>query len=74
MTERFKGLLVTFETDVREDDLDVFINAIKLMKRVIAVKPIPSRNIDNEIAEDRVRRDLHQKLLRVIYPEHYKDE
>lgn len=74
MSESFKGLLVTFEKDVHEDYIEEFTNAIKLLRHVIDVKPIPSRGIDQEIAEDRVRRDLHKKILKIIYPQHYKDE
>lgn len=73
MTTRLKGLLVIFEPDVREDDAECIINAIRLLKRVIDVKPIPN-DIEQSIAESRVRQDLHMKLLKVIYPEHYKDE
>lgn len=74
MTDRFKGLLVTFETDVREDDLEDFITAISLLRRVLSVKPIPSGSIDTCISEDRVRHELGQKLWKVIYPDHSKSE
>jgi len=72
MTTRLKGLLVTFEPDVREDDAECIINAIRLLKRVIAVKPIPN-DIEQSIAEDRVRLDLGKKLWNVIYPGTHKD-
>jgi hypothetical protein len=68
MTERLRGLLVTFEEDVREDDAEAIINAIRLIKRVLTVKTIPS-NIDLRISEDRVRHELGQKLWKVIYPD-----
>lgn len=71
MTTRLKGLLVTFEKDVREDDAECIINAIRLLKRVMEVKPIPN-DIEQSIAEDRVRHELGQKLWKVIYPEREK--
>jgi hypothetical protein len=73
MTTRLKGLLVTFEPDVREDDAECIINAIRLLKRVIAVKPIPN-DIEQSIAVDRVRHELGQKLWKVIYPQFDKDK
>jgi hypothetical protein len=68
MTERLKGVLVTFEDDVREDDAQHIIKAIRMIKRVLTVKPVPN-DIEQSIANDRVRHELHTKLLRVIYPD-----
>lgn len=42
MTNRLKWLTVVFENDVREDDAEVIINAIKLIKWVIDVSPAES--------------------------------
>lgn len=67
MTERLKGLLVTFAKDVREDDAECHINAIRMIKGVLNVEPIPS-DINSHIAEERVRHDLHEKLFNLIYP------
>lgn len=68
MTDRLKGVLVTFEEDVREDDAKHIINAIKMIRRVLTVKPVPS-NIDQSIAEDRVRQEIHKKLFKMVYPD-----
>lgn len=73
MTERLKGVLVTFEDDVREDDAEHIINAIRLIRRVLTVKPVPN-DIKQSIAEDRVRHELHEKLFRVIYPDSGKND
>lgn len=71
MTERFRGLLVTFAKDVREDDAECHINAIRMIKGVLNVEPVPS-NIDAHISEERVRHELHEKLFNVIYPKKEK--
>ena len=34
MTNRLKGILVTLETDIREDDAESILNAIKMIKRI----------------------------------------
>lgn len=71
MTDRFRGLLVTFAKDVREDDAEAHINAIRMIKGVLDVQPVPS-NIDLVISESRVRHELGEKIWKVIYPEKEK--
>jgi hypothetical protein len=39
MTDRFKGVLVTFDREIREDDAEKYIEAIKMIKGVFSVKP-----------------------------------
>ena len=39
MTDRFKGVLVTFEREIREDDAEKYIDAIKMIKGVHKVEP-----------------------------------
>ena len=69
MTERLKAVIVTFEKNVRVDDAEPILKAIEQIKGVLSVKPIGA-NIDQDIAEDRVRLDLGRKLMAVLYPEH----
>lgn len=69
MTDRLRGVLVTFEKDIREDDAEEILNAIRMVKGVLTVKPLLVNNLEQAIAEDRVRHELHQKLFKVIYPD-----
>ena len=39
MTDRIKGVLITFEKDIREDDTQPIIEALKMIKGVLTVKP-----------------------------------
>ena len=39
MTDRLKGVLVTFDRDIREDDAEPLLNAIKMIRGVLEVKP-----------------------------------
>lgn len=39
MTDRFKGVLVTFDRDIREDDAEPLIDAIRMIRGVLEVKP-----------------------------------
>jgi hypothetical protein len=40
MTDRIKGVVVTFDTSLRLDDAETVINAIKMLKHVIEVEPV----------------------------------
>lgn len=39
MTDRIKGVLVTFDRDIRDDDCRPIIEALKMVKGVLTVKP-----------------------------------
>ncbi len=65
MTTRLKGVLVTFEQDIREDDAEILINAIRMLRRVLDVVPVPN-SVDDYIAEMRVKTELRKKLWEVL--------
>ena len=67
MTDRYHSLTVVLEKDIRDDDAQSIINAIKMVKGVLSVKPHVS-DFTSLMAEDRARRDLEEKILQVIYP------
>lgn len=71
MTDRYNALVVTLEKDTRDDDAEFLINAIKMLKGVLSVKGNIS-DFEQHTAEERVRAELGQKLLDVIYPDRYK--
>jgi len=73
MTDRLKGVIVTFKEDIREDDAEAILNAIQMVKGVLTVKPLIS-NYDQHIAEDRVRHEIYQKLFDVVYPDRHKEK
>lgn len=39
MTDRFKGFLITLEKEIRSDDAEPILNALKMIKGVQTVKP-----------------------------------
>jgi len=68
MTDRLKGVTVLFEKDIREDDAEPIINAIRCIRGVAAVNPTL------KTAEDwhmfmRLRGELGHKIISVFYPE-----
>ena len=68
MTDRYNAFLVILEHDIRSDDAEATINAIRQIKGVLNVQPHVA-DFDEAIAESRIRNELHKKLFRVIYPE-----
>lgn len=68
MTDRLKGVIVTFEKDVREDDAEYILNAIRMIKGVLSVKELVS-NYEQHIAEERVRHELREKIFEVLNPD-----
>lgn len=39
MTDRFKGFLVTLDKEIRDDDAEPILTALKMVKGVFSVKP-----------------------------------
>lgn len=61
MTDRHAGYVVTLAQDIREDDTDRILSAIRMIKHVVGVEPIVS-DIELHIAERRVRTELYDKF------------
>lgn len=67
MTDRYHSLTVVLERDMRDDDAEPILHAIRMIKGVVSVK--------GEVADPasfmavmRARRELCEKLLDVIQP------
>ena len=67
MSDRYSGLLVVLEKDMREDDAKPLIEAILMLKGVLQVTP-HFQNIDEYIAEGRIKIEFAQKVMNVFYP------
>lgn len=67
MTDRVNAFIVILEKDIREDN-EATINAIRQIRGVLDVKPHIA-NIDESIAESRVRVDLMNKLFQLLRDE-----
>jgi hypothetical protein len=70
MTDRLKGVWVAFEKDIREDDAEAIIQAIKCLRGVIAVEG-DIADANDWINRMQIRTELGVKLWAVLYP---KDE
>jgi len=67
MTDRYHALTVILEKDIRSDDAESLISAIKMIKGVLNVKPRIS-DATTWMAEERARMELGKKLLDILYP------
>lgn len=67
MTDRYNYLTVALERDIREDDAKALIGAIRMLRGVLKVAPHVVEAGD-WTAEERVRRELGEKLQAVLHP------
>lgn len=62
MTTRHAAYIVTLADDIRDDDDEHIINALRMVKGVIAVTPVPA-NYEIGIAWERANHEWRQRLL-----------
>ena len=67
MTDRIKSLVVTLDEDIRVDDVESIVNAIKQLRHVADVSSVKT-NMDDYSNRVRVRAELAGKLFAVLYP------
>lgn len=65
MTTRLKGVVVLFEQDIREDDAEKILEAIRCLRNVADVRPVEA-GIGDWMAAERARQELGLKLLEVL--------
>ena len=62
MTDRLRGVIVTFDRNIREDDAEGVINAIKHIRCVAGVTPVVN-DMDKDMAETKVRHDWADSIM-----------
>ena len=67
MTDRIHSLTVVFEKDVRVDDAQAWIDAIKMMHNVLSVE-YHVTDLEDHMAQERARHRLGDKIWEVLYP------
>lgn len=73
MTDRLKGVVVTFDKDIREDDAEAIINAIYMIRNVASVNPLVT-NYEDRMARERARQELANEIYEVLKPRWMKDD
>lgn len=67
MTDRFHSLTVVLERDIRDDDAQSLMDAIKHFRHVVDVSGNVA-NTESHMAELRARNSLGEKILDIVYP------
>ena len=69
MTDRLKGCTVVFDKDIRVDDAEHLLNAIRMLSGVIEVTPEVS--VPSEFhAQIRAHIEIQRRLLKVLQNTH----
>ncbi len=68
MTDRFNGLLVTLDHDIRKDDAEHIIGAIMQLRGVAGCNGNVA-NIETHLAEVRVKNELWREVRKAFFPE-----
>jgi hypothetical protein len=62
VTTRYKGVVVSFDRDIREDDAESLLTAIRMIKGVIGVQPVEAGSMHDSIVEMRVRSEIEKRI------------
>lgn len=65
MTDRIMGYVVTLEKDTREDDAESTLNALRMIRGVIAVEPQISEAMGMIISR-RIKDEVFKKILELL--------
>jgi hypothetical protein len=65
MTDRFKGVLVNFDREIREDDAESIIIALKMIRGVLSVKPYKV-NSEDYMMYERGHREATEKMMKLL--------
>jgi len=61
MTDRLKGATVVFTADIRDDDAESILNAIRMIKGVLAVTGVLSDS-DDWMNRRRIQAEMRQRV------------
>lgn len=65
MTTRHAGYVVTLRDDIREDDAEAILTALRMVSGVLSVKPIEADH-STVIATERVRAEARQRVADLL--------
>ena len=67
MSDRYSTLDVVLEQDMRAENVEPIVNAIQALRGVLSVSKGVA-TLAEHVAEQRVRRELSDKLWQVLFP------
>jgi len=66
MTDRHSGYVVVLEEDLRSDDAEATLTALRMTKGVLTVEPIIASLAGKGIIEERVRAAIRAKVVALL--------
>lgn len=66
MTDRHAGYLVTLAKDIREEDAEAIVTALRQIRGVIAVEPVPADHFAQTIAGNRVDLEWRERISKML--------
>ena len=67
MTDRYHSFVVVLDKDLRSDDAEATLVALRQIRGVIDVVP-QITNVESLMAESRAETDLRSKILEALWP------
>lgn len=65
MTDRYNAFIVVLERDIREDDADATLTALRRIKGVLSVEP-HTLSVEDHIAEQRILYKVRHNLFEAL--------
>lgn len=65
MTDRVKGFTVTLEHDIRVDDVEMILNAVRMIHGVAHVEPSIT-TMDDHMNRQVIRMEMRKKLFNAL--------
>ena len=65
MTDRHAAYIVTLDQDVREDDAEAIINALRMVKHVLKVEPVIA-SYEQHVAEARASQAWRERIYKMV--------
>lgn len=65
MTTRHAGYVVTLAEDIREDEAEDILTALRMISGVVSVKPVGS-DLATMVARERVRVEVYEKVAALL--------
>lgn len=65
MTDRINSFLVVLDHDIRDDDIEPILNALRMVRHVLSVEPHVA-SFEDHVAESRARHELGMKALNAV--------
>lgn len=70
MTDRHTGYVVALADDIRDDDAQAVVNALRMVKGVIGVEPVIAEPITEQVARMRADKRWRDGLFTLIHDIH----